>query len=634
MYTLRSFAITTMLIPFLLFGNSEESTLKEARIDVRVAQYHLAAVRLERLLKEYPKSHNRPEILTLIVKSYVMSKRDEDALPHLRALIQEFPREAATLDPKILELLPPSERPEKIVPVVAASPKPPEASVVVAAVAPPVIKKQPPAEVAPVVAAVTPPPPEPVPATGTQQEPDDGKAVPTPSAAVPPAPETQTMPSIVAKDITVADSTTVGKEEPTSPKQATTTTPPNNTDVTAGTAPIDQEVQDFADIPAKFELIPPSPDLAKSDLKFGMYNLAAERLERLLKEFPTSKYREEALNLLVSAYVMSNREEKALPHLRTLLHEYPGAVANLEQKTLELLSALPPGSVPAAVAIAAHNRLSGMTDGSTAPLPAKQPAADSPPSPTVVAATPPPNDTAPKATPAVAPTGRDQSIPAATSPQPPADKPENPQKDLPGGEPAPVASNSRPTSGETEVSAPSPGPDTAASDVKPVPPQQHDSATSAVVPTTRDHFTLFVGETLYRHTLAQKIKQLRTVGLRPHVRKNARTIEMYRLVAERFPTSKAAHKRLRHLARICKGAFVFKEGDTFCTAAGSFSVKELAEQEQKRLAGMGLTIKVVPVNAVLPSWRITAGKFSNRQKAEQTRKKILKIAAETSILRI
>lgn len=115
MNTLRSLVFVS-LMPVLFFLGSEEPTLKEAKIDMRVGQYHLAAVRLERLLKEYPESSHCQEMLTLIVNAYALSHREEEAIAHLRTLLHKFPGASATLDPKLLKLVPPEPPPQSDVP--------------------------------------------------------------------------------------------------------------------------------------------------------------------------------------------------------------------------------------------------------------------------------------------------------------------------------------------------------------------------------------------------------------------------------------------------------------------------------------------------------------------------------------
>lgn len=105
MSTLNSLVLIS-LMPVLFFFGSEEPRLKEVRIDMRVGHYHLAAVRLEQLLKEYPESSNCKEMLTLIVNAYAQSQQEKEAVAHLRTLLNKFPESSATLDSKLLKLVP------------------------------------------------------------------------------------------------------------------------------------------------------------------------------------------------------------------------------------------------------------------------------------------------------------------------------------------------------------------------------------------------------------------------------------------------------------------------------------------------------------------------------------------------
>jgi len=116
--------VVAYLFPMFLWGGVEEKTLKEVRVDMRTGYYHLATVRLERLLREYPKSTYRKEMLPLIIQSYVLSKREKEAIPHILAFIREFPVEATSLDPTYMNLVPAENQPLQLK---ALKAKPPSA---------------------------------------------------------------------------------------------------------------------------------------------------------------------------------------------------------------------------------------------------------------------------------------------------------------------------------------------------------------------------------------------------------------------------------------------------------------------------------------------------------------------------
>lgn len=109
MRILRSLPLA-LLLAFLLLSNSwsaqtgEESMLEQSRRHFQSGKYSFAATWLGRILRDYPSTSHRQEVLLLISKAYALSGRDDKAAPYLRSLLKEFPETAATLPPELLQL--------------------------------------------------------------------------------------------------------------------------------------------------------------------------------------------------------------------------------------------------------------------------------------------------------------------------------------------------------------------------------------------------------------------------------------------------------------------------------------------------------------------------------------------------
>ena len=399
-------------------------------------------------------------------------------------------------------------------------------------------------------------------------------------------------------------------------------------------------------------------------MRVGHYHLAAVRLERLLKEYPESTYCQEALTLIVNAYALSQREEKAIAHLRTLLHKFPGASATLDPKLLKLI---PPvtstqSDVPAPVMIAAPSLPVPLMDSlssaaappssvpptasvetklSTAQEPAKQTSTS-----TVLTALLENSKTVTNRaihTPASDEVHSGETIPA----QPIQEQPirievTSTATGLPDVDSVPPAPAVLLTSAlQTEVlpieqrtstaSVVSKMPTTDTTSfsttlqtfpVKAPPPALSVSASDSPEINVKGDHILVLGDTVHRHKMTILLKRLRIAGLKPLVSKGERSVVIYRLVAACFDKSPAAVKRQSELTGSGTKAFIFWEGNSVCAAAGSFVEIENAERVRKHLARKGISSHIVEKKVVLPTWRVTDGKFPDILTAEEAMRRL------------
>jgi hypothetical protein len=408
-------------------------------------------------------------------------------------------------------------------------------------------------------------------------------------------------------------------------------------------------------------------------MRIGHYHLAVVRLERLLKEYPESSHYQEMLTMIVNAYVLTQREEKAVTHLRTLLHKFPGASATLSPKLLKLVPPEPPPTqpdVPAPVQVSSpslpvpvmDNRSSAAAPpgpstafaGSTLVTvqnPADQSSATPVPTTqlenntmvmnrtirtpasgeahtgealpdqsiqkqpirlevTSIAATPPPDEDNEPSAPAVQLTPVLQTeLPTIEHHNPPASV----DSKMPATDTAPLST----TIQTSPVTVPPPALSVAVSD-------------SAEISGKGDHI-LVLGDTVHRHKMTVLLKRLRAAGLNPTVSKGKRSVVMHRLVSACFDKSLPAVKRQRELAGFGTKAFIFREGNSVCAAAGSFVDVENADRVRKHLAKKGIATHIVESKMVLRTWRITSDKFPDILTAEEAMRRLALKGIEAAV---
>jgi len=78
--------------------------LEQGMTQYQAGNYYYASSWFERILKQYPNTAKKREILTLLATSCAVTGREEKAGKVLRNLLREYPQAAQGLDPKLLQL--------------------------------------------------------------------------------------------------------------------------------------------------------------------------------------------------------------------------------------------------------------------------------------------------------------------------------------------------------------------------------------------------------------------------------------------------------------------------------------------------------------------------------------------------
>jgi hypothetical protein len=109
MNMLRRLMLITLLVLLLCpvasnAQTSEVSMLDQARRQFSAGEYYFATNWLEKILKSYPATPHREEVLVMMSKAYASTDRDEKAIQALRTLLKDYPKAAATLDPKLVKM--------------------------------------------------------------------------------------------------------------------------------------------------------------------------------------------------------------------------------------------------------------------------------------------------------------------------------------------------------------------------------------------------------------------------------------------------------------------------------------------------------------------------------------------------
>jgi Ankyrin repeats (3 copies)/Ankyrin repeats (many copies) len=138
----------------------------------------------------------------------------------------------------------------------------------------------------------------------------------------------------------------------------------------------------------------------------------------------------------------------------------------------------------------------------------------------------------------------------------------------------------------------------------------------------RVSYTLSAGEIINRSKLGILIKKLKASGLKPVVREESKTTDVYRLVTECFNAGSTAQKRLANLARKEKQAFIVHDGEQYCVAAASYFSYDAARTEQDIFAKNGLATEIVKAQVTLTIWQITAGRYNDRPSAVAEQKRL------------
>ena len=192
---------------------TEESMLERAREQYRAGNYYFASTWMERILRDYPASSHREEVLSMIYRAFTSTGRDAKAAQALGTLQREYPKTAESLAPKSVvaaEGHPAPAAPERADASPArAEPAPKTAAPAPAVPSVPAVAVPVAAAPAAIRAAKLPTPLAPftpaaaLPAVNDVAKPAQTHLVPVPTPAVQPAPEPVTAP--VTATATVRD---------------------------------------------------------------------------------------------------------------------------------------------------------------------------------------------------------------------------------------------------------------------------------------------------------------------------------------------------------------------------------------------------------------------------------------------
>jgi OOP family OmpA-OmpF porin len=148
------------------------------------------------------------------------------------------------------------------------------------------------------------------------------------------------------------------------------------------------------------------------------------------------------------------------------------------------------------------------------------------------------------------------------------------------------------------------------------------------------YYTLAARGVVNRKELEPLLKKLKTAGRQAAVRKETRATEGYRLTSESYKEKQSALKHQDELDRRYRNSFIVREGESWCIIVGSYITEDIALQEQQRLAGKNVPVRVVRAKISLPVWRITSGRYPDQQQAEDAVKILAELGIETSVVKV
>lgn len=193
--------LTCSICPSASFAELEEaSMLSQARTHYQENNYYFASTWLERVLKKFPKTPQREEVLVMLSKSFAATGRDAKAVQTLKTLLQEYPNAGSKVEPGVLRLVEQTASQSEYAMPLQEAPEEPAAAPASAAAAPdpakPVaVKAEAPA---PVVAAAPAPAPETKPAQAIVPEPTKIVSAPSAPVAKPAAVQAEAQAPVVA----------------------------------------------------------------------------------------------------------------------------------------------------------------------------------------------------------------------------------------------------------------------------------------------------------------------------------------------------------------------------------------------------------------------------------------------------
>ena len=110
MFNFRVLLVSMLLFvfccPFASYAEQDEAAMMAtAQKHYQEAGYYYATTWLERILKNWPNTPRRQEVLLMMVKAYAATGREGKALSTVKTLQRDFPRFAEKLDPGTLEFV-------------------------------------------------------------------------------------------------------------------------------------------------------------------------------------------------------------------------------------------------------------------------------------------------------------------------------------------------------------------------------------------------------------------------------------------------------------------------------------------------------------------------------------------------
>lgn len=138
-------------------------------------------------------------------------------------------------------------------------------------------------------------------------------------------------------------------------------------------------------------------------------------------------------------------------------------------------------------------------------------------------------------------------------------------------------------------------------------------------------YTLQLGEFTSKSALELVKVKIESAGLLPVVKEGQkRTRSVIRLLAGDFAELATARKKLARLRQVEAAGFILmNEERRFCTCAGSFSSQERADKEKKRLANLGIELRLQNTSVPLPTYLLIAGSFPTREAAQEEADKLM-----------
>jgi len=137
-------------------------------------------------------------------------------------------------------------------------------------------------------------------------------------------------------------------------------------------------------------------------------------------------------------------------------------------------------------------------------------------------------------------------------------------------------------------------------------------------------YNLRVGVFVVKSELAAASEKVRAAGLEPTVKDGPKTLEpMIRLSLGNFPDQATAGRELDRLRKAYADGFILgSRQEGYNVYAGSYFSARGAEQEQQRLAALGIGVELVKTSVPVPTFLLTVGPYPTREAAVEDQAKL------------